>query len=75
MCIRDRYTGERGGEIAVAQTLAAQMEEFVDRPDKIPQTLSNFKENVSSLGTSINNLSATAMDIDYIVLALSLIHI
>ena len=63
------YTGERGGEIAVAQTLAAQMEEFVDRPDKIPQTLSNFKENVSSLGTSINNLSATAMDIDYIVLA------
>ena len=37
------YTGERGGEIAVAQTLAAQMEEFVDRPDKIPQTLSNFK--------------------------------
>ena len=41
------YTGERGGEIAVAQTLAAQMEEFVDRPDKIPQTLSNFKENVS----------------------------
>ena len=61
--------GKRGGEIAVAQTLAAQMEEFVDRPDKIPQTLSNFKENVSSLGTSINNLSATAMDIDYIVLA------
>lgn len=63
------YTGERGGEISVAQTLAAQMEKFVDRPDKIPQTLANYKENVSSLGTSINNLSATAMDIDYIVLA------
>lgn len=63
------YTGERGGEISVAQTLAAQMETFVERPDKIPQTLSNFKENVSSLGTSINNLSATSMDIDYIVLA------
>lgn len=63
------YTGERGGEISVAQTLAAQMETFVDRPDKIPQTLSNFKENVSSLGTSINNLSATSMDIDYIVIA------
>lgn len=63
------YTGERGGEISVAQTLAAQMEKFVERPDKIPQTLSNYKENVSSLGTSINNLSATSMDIDYIVLA------
>lgn len=63
------YTGEKGGEISVAQTLAAQMETFVDRPDKIPQTLANYKENVSSLGTSINNLSAASMDIDYIVLA------
>ncbi len=63
------YTGEKGGEISVAQTLAAQMEKFVKRPDKIPGTLSNFKENISSLGTSINNLSAAAMDIDYIVLA------
>lgn len=63
------YTGEKGGDISVAQTLAAQMETFVDRPDKIPQTLSNFKENVSSLGTSINNLAAASMDIDYIVIA------
>lgn len=63
------YTGEKGGEISVAQTLAAQMEKFVDRPDKIPSTLSNFKENISSLGTSINNLSAAAMDIDYIAIA------
>ena len=63
------YTGEKGGEISVAQTLAAQMETFVDRPDKIPQTLANYKENVSSLGTSINNLSTASMDIDYIVLA------
>lgn len=65
------YTGEKGGEISVAQTLAAQMETFVERPDKIPSTLSNFKENISSLGTSINNLSATPMDIDYIALAAS----
>lgn len=65
------YTGEKGGEISVAQTLAAQMEKFVERPDKIPSTLANFKENISSLGTSINNLSATPMDIDYIALAAS----
>lgn len=63
------YAGEKSGEISVAQTLAAQMETFVERPDKIPQTLANFKENVSSLGTSINNLSAAAMDIDYIAIA------
>lgn len=28
------YTGEKGGEISVAQTLAAQMETFVERPTK-----------------------------------------
>ncbi|MCR5797483.1 MAG: extracellular solute-binding protein [Eubacterium sp.] len=63
------YAGEKSGEISVAQTLAAQMELFVERPDKIPGTLANFKENISSLGTSINNLSAAAMDIDYIAIA------
>lgn len=63
------YTGEKGGEISVAQTLARQMETFVKRPDKIPAMLKNFKENVSSLGTSINNLSAASMDIDYIAIA------
>ncbi len=65
------YAGEKSGEISVAQTLAAQMEKFVKRPDKIPSTLGNFKENVSSLGTSINNLSAASMDIDYIAIASS----
>ena len=63
------YTGEKGGEISVAQTLARQMETFYERPDKIPGMLSNFKENISSLGTSINNLSAASMDIDYIAFA------
>ncbi len=63
------YAGEKSGEISVAQTLAAQMELFVRKPERIPATLQNFKENISSLGTSINNLSATALDIDYIVLA------
>ena len=65
------YAGEKSGEISVAQTLAAQMEKFVERPDKIPSTLKNFKENISSLGTSINNLSAASMDIDYIAIASS----
>ena len=63
------YAGEKSGEISVAQTLANQMETFVEKPEKIPSTLSNFKENISSLGTSINNLSAAALDIDYIAIA------
>lgn len=60
------YTGQKAEAISVAQTLAAQMEKFYERPDKIPQTLKNFKENISSLGNSILSMSEAALDIDYI---------
>lgn len=63
------YTGETSQQVSVAQTLANQMEDFVEDPDIIPQTLSNFKENISALGTAINTLSETALDIDYICIA------
>lgn len=63
------YTGESSQQVSIAQTLANQMELFVDRPDKIPNTLKNFKENISSLGTAINTLAETSLDIDYIALA------
>ena len=63
------YTGESSQQVSIAQTLANQMELFVDRPDKIPTTLSNFKENISALGTAINTLAETSLDIDYIALA------
>ena len=58
-------------QIASAQTLATQLERFVKDPDRIPKTLANFKENISSLGTSIQTLSEAPLDIDYIVVAAS----
>ena len=63
------YTGQKGSNIATAQTLAVQMEKFCNHPGKIPKQLSNFKENVTSLGTSVLNLSEAALDIDYIVVS------
>lgn len=63
------YTGESSQQISIAQTLANQLETFVKKPEKIPAMLKNFKENVSALGTAINTLSETSLDIDYIALA------
>lgn len=62
------YSGQKASQVATAQTLATQLEKFVKRPDKIPATLSNFKDNVSALGTSILSLSEAPLDIDYIAI-------
>ncbi len=61
-------TGQKEEHIASAQTLAQQLERFVDRPDKITVEFTNFKDNVTALGTAILNLSQSKLDIDYLVL-------
>ena len=61
------YTGQKAEKIAVAQTLAQQLERFVERPDMITVEFTTFKENITSLGTAILNMSETKLDIDYIV--------
>ncbi len=63
------YSGQKASQIAAVQTLATQLERFEKDPDKIPKTLGNFKENISSIGTSIQTLSEAPLDIDYIVVA------
>ena len=42
------YTGQKAEKIAVAQTLAQQLERFVERPDKITVEFTTFKENITS---------------------------
>lgn len=62
------FSGERGTQVSSILTVANQLEKFVKRPDKIPKSLSNFKENASAIGTGINSLSEAPLDIDYIQL-------
>ena len=63
------YTGERSAQAAVALTLARQLEFFVRRPDRIPRTLRNFRDNISSLGDSMLALSQSQLDIDFIMVS------
>ncbi len=62
-------TGQKSDRIAVAQTLAVQLEQFVENNDRITRSFTNFKDNITALGTAMQNMSLTKLDIDYIVLS------
>lgn len=62
-------TGQKGDKIATAQTIADQLERFVDRPDKISVEFVNFKDNITSLGTAMLSMSETKLDVDYLVVS------
>lgn len=59
------YTGQKADKIAAAQTLAQQLERFVEKPEKITLEFTTFKDNITALGTAIQNLNETKLDIDY----------
>ena len=62
-------TGQKNDRIAVAQTLARQLEEFVDDPAKITESFTNFKDNITSLGTAMLNMREIKLDVDLIVIS------
>ena len=64
-----RITGQKSDRIAVAQTLAVQLEQFVKHNERITQSFGNFKDNITSLGTSLQNMSETKLDIDQIIIS------
>lgn len=63
-----KVTGQKSDRIAVAQTLAVQLETFADDPDEITQAFTNFKDNITSMGTSMLNLRQVQLDVDQILI-------
>ena len=61
-------TGQKNDRVAVAQTLAVQLEQFVDRNERITQSFANFKDNITSLGTAMQNMAESKLDIDQIII-------
>ena len=60
-------TGEKSDKIAPAETLAIQLEQFYKRPDKITKAFGNFKDNITSLGSSLLSMTESKLDVDYIL--------
>ena len=63
------FTGQMSNNMAAAQTLAAQLERFVEDPYDITRSFVNFKDNITSLGTAVQTISETKLDIDLIVVS------
>ncbi len=66
----DRFieiTGEKSDKIAPAETLAIQLEQFYERPEKITKAFQRFKDNITSLGSSLLTMTESKLDIDYII--------
>ncbi|MBR3741320.1 MAG: extracellular solute-binding protein [Clostridia bacterium] len=62
-------TGQKSDRVAVAQTLAVQLENFVNHTERITQSFSNFKDNITSLGTAMLNMAETKLDVDLLVIS------
>ncbi|MBP3646816.1 MAG: extracellular solute-binding protein [Clostridia bacterium] len=62
-------TGQKSDRAAVAQTLAAQLESFVNHNERITKQFVNFKDNITSLGTAMQNMSETKLDVDMIIVS------
>ncbi len=60
-------TGEKSDRVAAAQALAVQLEQFVENNDRITESFVNFKDNITSLGTAMQNMSESKLDIDLIM--------
>ena len=60
-------TGQKSDKIAPAETLAIQLENFYKRPDNITKAFSTFKDNITSLGSSLLTMTETKLDVDYIL--------
>jgi len=62
-------TGQKSDRVAVAQTLAVQLENFVNYNERITKQFPNFKDNITSLGTAMQNMAETKLDVDMIVVS------
>ena len=60
-------TGEKNDRAAAAQTLANQLEIFVKDNYRITESFANFRDNITSLGTAMQNMSESKLDVDLIM--------
>ena len=60
-------TGQKSNQISPAENLAIQLEKFYKHPGRITKNFVNFKDNTTTLASSMLTLRETKLDVDYIV--------
>ena len=61
-------TGEKSNQISPAEVLALQLEQFYKHPDRIAKGFVSFKNNTTTLASSMLQMSESKLDIDYILI-------
>ena len=61
-------TGDKSDRAAAAQTLAVQLEQFTEKNERITESFTNFKDNITSLGAAMQNMSESKLDVDLIMI-------
>ena len=59
-------SGGGSDKTGVIDSVTALLQKFVDQPRKIPARLSTYNQNISSLGTLLNQLRNLPLGIDYL---------
>lgn len=65
----EEYTGEAGGHGVILTTIIFMLDRMIDRPDRIPSLLGEFRDNIGSLGQWITDTESQPLQIDYILVA------
>ena len=60
-------TGQKSNQISPAEILALQLEQFYKHPDRITKGFVSFKDNTTTLASSMLQMTETKLDIDYIL--------
>lgn len=62
-------TGANGSQASSIREMTDMLEYFLDKPLRIPERISAFKDNIETLGSLILTFSSQPLELDYIVLS------
>lgn len=64
-----KITGEKGENTTLLEKMAIQAEGLSKKPDTVPEEISQFKDNISALGTWLVNISEMPLELDSFILS------
>lgn len=59
-------SGGKGSKTSTLDTLRVQLDTFLDDPEEITNRLSNFKDNISAMGSWLVDIQSQALQLDYL---------
>lgn len=62
----EAFSGQRGSNTAVIVNMSERLQRYIENPDSIPRGMEGFKQDISSMGTAMLELSSSQLDIDYV---------